>query len=1454
MEYVESRNGSYPSTEGLLFLLSTLFSSVGSPPDLGSKHRPRPGCSPYIEYVIDFVMQRIIGTKRNDDGLFFATPSDRCRLLSRALEVIDAVLYRYIVPPPSYIDGTTKHTQKVNQKLNLLSYGVNENHTELEGIKNLLQYHKSTITSASEKIGLSLVSPFIFIPIEKIEFSTGDIIADELDYSYEYVKVQRGNQNDTQTNRNYQMGEDDANMFFDASATENSSSFSMNQPQSTPTESMNLPIPRTKSPGFYILSDLLSSSENSLFHLLSKILLENENARGIHVLYGDAVHSKSLALALYGDLMPSHELAKTGRDHLLYQQKVPIDALQISSMSSSFIQTSMQSLYSSRLHGFYESTLQGKELFLASNDDAIFWRERNIFLALRLLCLAVGREDSFIQATNISSSFSIVPVIHFKQQTSGSVLKSGLEVKHLKISRISKLIIGASGPSAILRQSMGLAPVLAQYVGYQALGDDNDQNIANFALSLMTYLTRVLPQCEYVRLLCGNDMAQQKYISKSIATRLSLPSNNSLIANKFNARHVILDLLLSNISLQESVGDGNLSHILLGLSGENLLKEKATLQSMAKTNFNMESGLNTNCLESILDLISDMNFVLDAATSSLASKCYELIYRLCNFCHYVGESDTTARLIRRIVMEKLRSRDFWVQNLDRFLSETSNSSKSLLYLMVASLSSNEDTYLENPMSLRRIHDVLHCVSWLLRGISVELHSLLALDTSRAPLSFTNPYMSAPKNSQCRRLLDFLYGSNYSFLQKILLAIPLTTPNVVNRLNEAPSQELIQSTSCPLDGPNDVCGGYKVVNLSLLRSRFDNSNGATTNSSSSYNEGALKWAGAWNTYVSYVCAASHLSSSCNDVLRTSILCCRSLLFDMSKLDSGDITGVNGMLEFLQTILYRLNKLSGKELPHPTLDSSGDLEASIALPLSMSVLNLVGLISDINSDVHIGGNLINSRQNHDQGKKCHSDVEEIVRIAELIMGAIEVCSHGGRSVKAHHDERAASLSLSLSMIFSRDCLLAGYIPLPSNLFKSLRSRAINAARHLAKLAGLSICGDDFLDSLKSTGISLAARSGLSAILTFLHLQCLGEEHAVIGPNFLTEIFSDKILATKSNCNLRRLTHLLASFDTDIHSTLETIVSCEHGAELIYHAGVTEALISAAKQYVNEIKTSSGATGMDRENYGSIMIDSPNFLKGHLSLLISMISADSDDSVKQSILIDSACFLQLYFPLLERLIKSYPKDCQTAMQFIKCAYMTSAGLNRSSRGLDSTTWTLQLPKDCTNDFSSVFGKELCNRLEQRICDLVYHLAEFPFPSTFLPSLPPQLRAIRRSHLSKMKYGSAKIRDGRSWWDLLKYVEDNYMSTATFKPVTVLPDPPTGSFDASSSDNYSMMLGRPEKGSSSWSDEKYYHASASATCLEFCLMFLCSQMSGQDSNLNLDSLSLSIGICRCADASRVR
>ena len=283
------------------------------------------------------------------------------------------------------------------------------------------------------------------------------------------------------------------------------------------------------------------------------------------------------------------------------------------------------------------------------------------------------------------------------------------------------------------------------------------------------------------------------------------------------------------------------------------------------------------------------------------------------------------------------------------------------------------------------------------------------------------------------------------------------------------------------------------------------------------------------------------------------------------------------------------------------------------------------------------------------------------------------------------------------------------------------------------------------------------------------------------------------------------------------------------------------------------------MERVNYGSVVIGPPNFLFGHLSLLNIMLSFSCNASIMQGILIDVAHILQLYFPLLERLIISYPRDNHFLLQFTACLYMTSSGINRFNRSTaDSNLWTsfgTGSPKDKSIDFVNVFGKDLSNRLERRVADLVYHLSEFPFPSHLLPTLPPQLRTLRRSRLSQMKHSSASLSDGRSWWDLIMHITENNQSSSTpLKSNTLLPDTPTGSPDINSLERFSRQLGRPEINGNGWSEQNYFHASASAQCLEVYVMFLCSRLSVSRSNLHLDTLSLSTGLCRCADASRVR
>ncbi len=96
MEHVESQLGWYPSTEGCLELLFSLVSSTGCPSNLGQTWRFRSGAAPYLEYVMDFVLPRLLGTQACPK-LPFRVPGDQSRLATKALTVIEAVLIRYNV-------------------------------------------------------------------------------------------------------------------------------------------------------------------------------------------------------------------------------------------------------------------------------------------------------------------------------------------------------------------------------------------------------------------------------------------------------------------------------------------------------------------------------------------------------------------------------------------------------------------------------------------------------------------------------------------------------------------------------------------------------------------------------------------------------------------------------------------------------------------------------------------------------------------------------------------------------------------------------------------------------------------------------------------------------------------------------------------------------------------------------------------------------------------------------------------------------------------------------------------------------------------------------------------------------------------------------------------------------------------------------------------------------------
>lgn len=208
LEQVESRTGQYPSTEGFLQLLTSLFIAAGSPGDLGRDSRPRPGCTPYIEYVTNFVLPRALHIRKEIVSLPFRTPSDKCRLISRALEVVETVIVRYTVPPPP---PTSPVPPLVNEKKSL----------------------SLVASEASHIFGLSsLVEKIVVAPNEN----------DHADFACDYrdmvvPKVAPTTQDPDATGQ----------LLSPTGSVRTQSQFSGGEP----------PVPRAKSPGFTVLTELL---------------------------------------------------------------------------------------------------------------------------------------------------------------------------------------------------------------------------------------------------------------------------------------------------------------------------------------------------------------------------------------------------------------------------------------------------------------------------------------------------------------------------------------------------------------------------------------------------------------------------------------------------------------------------------------------------------------------------------------------------------------------------------------------------------------------------------------------------------------------------------------------------------------------------------------------------------------------------------------------------------------------------------------------------------------------------------------------------------------------------------------------------------------------------------------------------------------------------------------------
>jgi hypothetical protein len=803
-----------------MYLLTTLIKTVGCPSDLGSQWRLRSGCSPYIEFVTNFVLPRATGSLKNVKPLPFATVADECRLISHALEVIEAIIVRYVVPF----------------------------NTEQLTFDRFTNDYKSFLNMANADLGVSLILPEILRTADSLN---ADEIKDAIqDFKSMYINPQ------------------------DRTAA------AMNPSQ---TSANNL-VPLAKTPGFCIMSNLLSFNKSPLFSTLQQLLYHNGGPNDFNKCH-EIMAARSLSTALFRETPPSLDNSKRSSDLASQQQRRQLDEESYQSSISLLQQSMIQSVHPALLLSCSENGCQeGISSHGKSSSDVILWREQTVRLTLRILCAAAARENVFIQLLK-DKSLSIIPTLSFKGPIHGSYGHRFLEEQKVCASKLSNLLTKA----AMATHQPEVLPLIADYVGFNAKSLKDHQSIAKNALCIVSYITQTFPQAESIRFLCGDDVRGNR-LANSFSRGLLLPAGEDI-------QHAIVDLTLSNIGIDSPFH--NLSLMILGLNGS-----------------------KQNCLNAILDLISDVSFVLSPRTASSATKCFELIFRLMQL-------DVTK------VPSVLLSPHFWRDQTIRFLGTQSPATASILQDVTNSFGSDhgDDTDLS-----KRNDNVIHSISWFLKGLSLELYLLAGAGHGYSKLGNAVPAQSLTG------LLRMLLSPRDSLLQRALVDLPLGRSNneiFQQSLNSwKPTHDVLKSASIPMPGPSDVVARFQSIDVVLLSSLFKSEQQSTK-------DATINWASAWNSYAARVCACSHISQAWSDLCRTTIILSHTL-------DSGDTRETafitRATAEMLSTVLLRLNtpghlEQLGQYGVHDAevFLSGGAVESESVLPLSVAALCLTDLLS-------------------------------------------------------------------------------------------------------------------------------------------------------------------------------------------------------------------------------------------------------------------------------------------------------------------------------------------------------------------------------------------------------------------------------------------------------------------------------------------------------------------------------
>ena len=514
----------------------------------------------------------------------------------------------------------------------------------------------------------------------------------------------------------------------------------------------DLRVPSVKSPGFIVLSDILSSIGGVILQAIGTVLTENggPDATG---LYGQQSDMMEIAYATFGATPPNMSSAKEGsnqRDH------------------------------SSHLQSLLKPLLPRTEIAILDDynlGDATYWREKSVVLALRILCAAATREKAFVDAVASSKTpLKIVPVLRFQSIRSNS---SNLACYDVLPTQLSKSLFSMEH-SELIRKT------LVEYIGYNTSSDGRNSSLSATAMSLFFFLHQSMPPSYTLRELCGND--PDSSLARAVAQRLVLSSKVPDSEPDSETTAFILNWILSDLR-EGFVSRDGLTQLLLGLPTE-------MRGGNWKPGTRKYSGSIIDCFDSILEILKNT----DDSNAGVASLCFEVLFRLYDLLKNHTE---TALRIALYTAERLRSVQFWNTNALLWLSARGSPT---LKRAVAVKSLEE----ANPFILHSVSWLLKGIACEIQML-VGFTSIRNADMVSGIAS-----LLSPQPGECNELLSLFFGPENGIASRLVELTPLEKPAIDSGLCHPPAEALGSAVVALAGPPDVVSGYQQLDPKKVLK--------------------------------------------------------------------------------------------------------------------------------------------------------------------------------------------------------------------------------------------------------------------------------------------------------------------------------------------------------------------------------------------------------------------------------------------------------------------------------------------------------------------------------------------------------------------------------------------------------------------------------------------------------------